>query len=178
MPEFYRRVKHASTMDSMSHNARIEAAIAELKSQKRINYAEIARKWKLTDTTLRRRFIGKTTSIQEANTESRQKLTSIQEEALIEHANKLTDRGIPPTPQILKNIAEEISKTKLGPNWVARFCKRHSHRLTSVYLRAIDYKRKVADNSRYFRKFFDLVSNYPGSTVVVLWWLLAFKLLD
>ena len=164
MLEFYQCIKYASTIDSMSYNAQIGTAIAELKSQKHINYAEIARKWKLTDTTLRRRFIGKTMSIQEANTESRQKLTSIQEEALIEHANKLTDRGIPPTPQILKNIAEEISRTKLGPNWVARFCKQH--------------KRKVADNSRYFRKFFDLVSNYSGGAVVVLRRLLAFELLD
>ena len=129
----------------MDHNARIASALAELKSQKRINYAEIARKWKLTDTTLRRRFIGKTTSIQEANTESRQ---------------KLTERGIPPTPQILKNIVEEISKTKLGPNWVACFYKWHSYHLTSMYLHVIDYKHKVADNS-YFRKFFDLVSIIP-----------------
>src|SRR5947199_6447927 len=146
-------------MDSMSHNARIEAAIADLKSQECVNYAATARKWGLEPTTLRRRFIGQSTTIEEANSKSRQKLISIQEEALIEHVNKLTDRGIPPTPQILKNIAEELAKTKLGHNWVARFCRRHRSRLASVYLRTIDHKRKIADNSRYFRHFFDLVSN-------------------
>ena len=78
-------------MDSMSHDARIEAAIAELKPQKRVNYAATARKWKVEPTTLRRQFIGETRSIQEANAESHQKLTSIQEEVLIEHINKLTD---------------------------------------------------------------------------------------
>jgi hypothetical protein len=111
---FTERVK-ASVMDSLSHNARIEGAIAESKSQERVNYAATARKWKVEPTTLRRRLIS-----EEVNSGSqlrtRRKLTSMQEEMLIEHANKLTDRGITPTPQILKNIAEEISKMKLGPN--------------------------------------------------------------
>src|SRR5207248_7946356 len=139
-------------MDSMSHDDRMEAAIADLKSQKqsgkRVNYAAAARKWKLKQpTTLRRRYLGLSTSRAESISKSH-KLTSIQEEALIGHINKLTDRGFPPTPQILKNIAEELSKTKLGHNWVARFCKKHRSRLTSVYLRTIDHKRKIADNSR------------------------------
>src|SRR3954471_4437464 len=129
-------------MDSMSHNERMEAANADLKSKKHKTYAAAATEWKLVDTTLRRRYIGASTSIKEFNSKSLKKLTSIQEEALIGHVNKLTDRGLPPTPQILKNIAEELSKTKLGPNWVARFCKRHRSRLASVYLRTIDHKRK------------------------------------
>jgi hypothetical protein len=78
--------------------------------------AATAGEWNLDPTTLRRRFIGETRSIQEANTESRQKLTSMQEKALIEHVDKLTDRGIQPTPQILKNIAEELMKAELGHN--------------------------------------------------------------
>ena len=98
MPEFYRRVKHASTMDSMSHNARIEAAIADLKSQERVNYAATARKWDLEPMTLQRHFISELTSIEEANSKLHQKLISTQEEVLIEHVNKLTDRGILPTP--------------------------------------------------------------------------------
>ena len=152
----------------MSHDARIEAAIAELKPQKRVNYAATARKWKVEPTTLRRRFIGETRSIQEANAESHQKLTSIQEEALIEHINKLTDRGIPPTPQIVKNIAEELAKSKLGPNWVSRFCKRHCSHLASEYLRKIDHKRKVADNFRYFHYFFNTVRNHSGDIMMML----------
>jgi hypothetical protein len=63
-------------MDSMSHDERMEAAIADLKSQKSTNYAAAAREWKLEPTTLRRRFIGASTSIEEANSNSRQYLTS------------------------------------------------------------------------------------------------------
>jgi hypothetical protein len=141
----------------MDHNARIQAAIDDLKTQKRVNFAATARRWDIERTTLTRRFRGTQGTIEDANSYVRQQLTQTQEEALITYVNKLNDRGFPPTPQILKNIAESIAQTTLGPNWVARFCKRHSTRLVSLYLRTIDHKRKIADNSQYFQHFFDLV---------------------
>jgi Tc5 transposase DNA-binding domain len=141
----------------MDHNARIEAAIADLRSQKHTNFAATAKKWNLERTTLAKRFRGETGTIQEAVSYVRKQLTDTQEEALITYVNKLNDRGFPPTPQILKNIAESIGQTHLGRNWAARFCKRHHTRLASIYLRTIDHKRKIADNSHYFQHFFNLV---------------------
>ncbi|XP_044720094.1 tc5 transposase DNA-binding domain-containing protein [Hirsutella rhossiliensis] len=117
----------------MDHNTRIAEAIIELQSQDRPKYAETARKYNIDKSTLWRRFKGKTASNHDANSYSRQKLTSAQEEILIGHVNKLTDRGIPPTPQMLKNIAEEIAGTELGVNWVSRFRKRHHDRLSSLH---------------------------------------------
>jgi hypothetical protein len=150
-------------MDSMSHNARIKAAITDLESQRKPKYAATARNWNIDKSTLWRRHQGETKTMEEANTESRQNLSRIQEEVLIEHCNRLTDRGIPPTPQILTNIAEELAKKKLGHNWATRFYDRHGDRLTSVYLRRIDHNRKKADNSRYFRYFFDSVRHHFNS---------------
>ncbi|KAJ9644779.1 hypothetical protein H2199_003744 [Coniosporium tulheliwenetii] len=98
----------------MDHNARIEAAIADLGSQERTSYAATARKWRVVRETLAKRYKGETGTVQEANSYARQKLISAQEEALIKHIDKLTDRGLPPTPQMVKNIAEEVAKTKLG----------------------------------------------------------------
>jgi Tc5 transposase DNA-binding domain len=141
----------------MDHNARIQAAIDDLKSQKRTNFAATARKWNLERTTLAKRFRGEMGSKEDANSYIRQRLTKTQEETLIAYINKLNDRGFPPTPQIVKNIAESIAHTKLGPNWISRFCKRHHTRLASVYLRTIDHKRKLADNSQHFQHFFNLV---------------------
>jgi hypothetical protein len=141
----------------MAHNERIAAAITDLESQSRPNITATAKKYNVARTTLSDRFKGKSTTIEEINSYVRQQLTTTQEETLIEYVNKLNDRGFPPTPQILKNIAESVTKTRLGPNWVARFCKRHSTRLTSIYLRTIDHKRKLADNSHHFQYFFDLV---------------------
>lgn len=151
--------QHLNLLHSrMDHNAQMTSALADLESQKRTNFAATARKWQVERTTLAKRYKGKTGTVQEAISYTRQKLTNAQEEVLIAHLNRLTDRGLPPTPQMLKNIAEEIVKTKLGKNWVTRFYQRHRDRLTSLYLCVIDHKRKVADNSQYFQQFFDLVS--------------------
>ena len=141
----------------MDHNERITEAIADLKAQDRPNIAATAKKYQVARTTLSDRFKGKSSTIEDANSYVRQQLTQTQEEALIAYVNKLNNRGFPPTPQILKNIAESIAHTTLGPNWVARFCKRHRTRLASIYLRTIDHKRKIADNSQHFQHFFDLV---------------------
>jgi hypothetical protein len=129
-----------------------------LGSQDRPNIASTAKRHGVARKTLADRFNGKSSTIQEANSNARREFTDAQEEALIEYINKLTDRGFPPTPQILKNIAESIAKRQLGINWVARFCRRHRNRIASVYLRAIDHKRKLADNSEHFQHFYDTVS--------------------
>src|ERR1700760_1323034 len=119
----------------MDHNARIQAAITDLKSQERLNFAATAKRWNVERTTLAKRFRGETSTVQEATSYSRKQLTDTQEDTLIAYVNKLNDRGFPPTPQILKNIAESIAHATLGPNWAARFCKRYRNRLASVYLR-------------------------------------------
>jgi hypothetical protein len=60
----------------------------------------------------------------------------------------------------VKNLAEEIIHDELGINWVSRFIRRHQDRLKSVYLRTINHKRKVADNTYHFRHFCDTVRTY------------------
>ena len=47
-------------------------------------------------------------------------LTDEQEEVLIGCINSLTDRGMPPTSQIVRNLAEEIRGSKVGKNWVGQ----------------------------------------------------------
>jgi hypothetical protein len=141
----------------MDHEARIQAAIEDLDSQKRVNYSATAKKWNLERTTLAKRHRGETRPNQEANSYGRQRLTDVQEQTLVRYINKLSDRGLPPTPQIVTNLAEEIAHVTLGKNWVARFCDRHRDQLTSVYLRTIDHKRKLADNSYHFQHFYEHV---------------------
>lgn len=77
--------------------------------------------------------IDKTGPNQDATSYARRQLTDIQEQTLIKHINNLSDRALPPTPQIVKNVAEEIAGVQLGPNWVSRFCKRHQDQLASGY---------------------------------------------
>jgi hypothetical protein len=151
---------HTSKMNSMDHDARIQAAITDLELQKRLNFKATAKKWNLDRTTLARRFRGETGPNQDATSYARRQLTDIQEKTLIQYINKLSNQGLPPTPQIVKNLAEEIAGVKLGPNWVSRFRERHKDQLLSVYLRTIDHKRKLADNSAHFQHFYEQVRDY------------------
>ena len=100
----------------MDQNARIEAAITDLESQDRVNYAVTAKKWNIDRSTLSQRHQGKTGSNQEATSYARRQLTDTQEKTLIQYINKLSNRGIPPTPQIVKNLAEEIIGKALRKN--------------------------------------------------------------
>ncbi len=69
----------------------------------------------------RTHYVGKTLSRQNRTKEnttspSRKALMNTQEEVLVAYLNKLTARGLPPTPQIIKNLAEAIANTELNSN--------------------------------------------------------------
>ena len=106
-----------------------------------------------------RRYKRQTASQQESVSVYKKLLTTAQEETLITHINRLTDRGLPPTPKILENIAKELIKQQPGKKWVYRFCQRYEDCIKSRYLRAIDQQRQIADNSPYFQHFFNTVSS-------------------
>jgi hypothetical protein len=96
----------------------IALAIADLSEQDKPNYSATAKKYPPVDRqTIKRRFLGEQTSRVQANSEIRQCLTLVQEEVLISQINILTARSIPPTSQIVKNLAEEIISSKpVGKN--------------------------------------------------------------
>jgi hypothetical protein len=143
-------------MDS-SHDARIALALAEIGSENKPNYAEYARKYELDRTTLSRRHRGKTVSRKEATSEHRQNLTTLQEQELIHHINHLSDRNLPPTAEIVQNIAEEMFRYIIGKNWTGNFVRRHQRVLKSLYLRNIDNQRIKAEYLPLFKFFYDMV---------------------
>ena len=99
-----------------SKNAQMETAIAHLNRQKSLNYAEAARTYGVDSSTLWRRHKGLTVSRAEATSTHHQRLNDVQEDTLLGHIDALTDRHIPPTPQIIKNLAEEIIGKPIGKN--------------------------------------------------------------
>jgi hypothetical protein len=104
-----------------------------------------------------RRHKRQTVSNREATSIHKQLLTDAQENVLLEHISKLTARGLPPTPQMLRNIVNKAVGHEVGECWVRRFCGRHKDRIKSLYLRGIDNSRKVADNSEHFEHFYQTV---------------------
>lgn len=143
-------------MDS-SKDARIERAIAHLNAQERPNYSEASELFDIDRTTLWRRHNGLTVSRAEANSTYRQRLNNTQEKELLRYIAALTDRHIPPTTQIIKNLAEEILKGPVGKNWTAGFVKRHSKHICSLYLRPLDRARASAESVSIFERFYVLV---------------------
>ena len=144
-------------MATTSHNARIELAIAHLNRQDKPNIMGAAKEYQLVESTLRRRFKGQSVSRQAANSIHRQNLTLAQEEVLIGQINRLTDRGLPPTSRIVKNLAEEMIGRPIGKNWTGQFVHRYQSRLQSLYLRNIDKDRMNAKYAPMFKQFYDLV---------------------
>ena len=96
---------------------RIPEALADLETQEVPNIAETARKYDLVPYTLGNRWKGRTTSMAEAVSEMHQVLTNAQEKALVSIINKLSDRRMPLTSAIVKNLAEEIRGVPVRKNW-------------------------------------------------------------
>jgi hypothetical protein len=150
---------NSTTMDysGLSHDARIELAITDLNRENAPAIAVIATRYGLQRSTLSRRWHGITSSRAEATSEHHQRLTIAQEEVLIDQINKLTVRKMPPTTQIVRNMAEEIIESPVGKNWTSQFVKRYKDRLISLYLRNIDNIRAKSEYPPMFALFYKLV---------------------
>ena len=103
----------SSKFDIMSHNTAIDAALANLESQDIINYAKIARNYDINRITLINRYKGKLTSKHKTQAQTNITLILTEKEVLINYILKLTTRGTPPNPYIVKNMAEKLAKKKL-----------------------------------------------------------------
>ena len=103
-------------MNNSTKNDRINAALEALDSQNLLNYAAAAREFEVHRTTLMRRYCGKSVSREESNSETRQRLNNVQEDELLRYIDTLTDRFVPTTSQIIKNLADEILKGPVGKN--------------------------------------------------------------
>jgi len=105
-----------SNIDNIPHNDRIKLAITNLKSQDHPNYTTTTIKYHLVRTTLSRRHQDVTDTKEEAYSYSIQTLINMQESVLVQYINNLSARELPPTPQIIKNLAEKITDKKLDHN--------------------------------------------------------------
>jgi F0F1-type ATP synthase membrane subunit b/b' len=144
----------------MSYEQNMADALAALESQEKPNYKATAQEFNIGRTALSRRHQGKTTSRATANSEYRQLLTNAQEQQLINQINRLSVRHMPPTSQIVRNMAEEIIKGAVHKNWTANFVRRHKDELKSLYLRNIDNQRAKSEFALMFEHFYQLVINF------------------
>ena len=145
-------------MDNSTYEARLGLALEDIRKQTIPNFSSTARRFQVNRITLVRRFKGTQQNRRIASSETKQCLSLAQEETLIRFINNLTDRSLPPTSQIVHNVAEELIKRPVHKFWVSDFVKRYKDRLSAVYLRTIDNKRVKVDFIPSLERFYKLVS--------------------
>ena len=139
---------------------RINSAISALDSQKGLSIRAATNKYRVNRTTLGRRYNGESQSRAAATSAHHQNLTDVEEDTLIGYINSLTDRHIPPTSQIVRNLTEKLISRPVDKNWTGQFLKRHSQRLYNVYLRSLDRKHVFVESLFYFNYFYVLILLY------------------
>lgn len=144
-------------MGRVDNSARIAAAITVIESGEIKDYSKAVAKFGVDRTSISKRIHGITRSHKEATSLFRKCLIDEQEELLVSHINKLTDRGQPPTSSIVRNLAEEIRGDVVGKNWTGQFVCRNSYRLKCPCLRNIDNLRVIAEYASMFTLFFTLI---------------------
>ncbi|KAF8846819.1 hypothetical protein BDZ45DRAFT_784518 [Acephala macrosclerotiorum] len=146
-----------STIARADKSALVTSAVEAIRSGKFSSTREAGREFKVHHTIVTRRLNGRTKTRREAQSFYYQALTDSQEELLIAQINKLTNRKMLSTSQIVKNFAEEIRGRSVGKNWTSGFVQRYKLKLKSTYLRNIDNLRSSAEQVGIFIMFFTLV---------------------
>ncbi|KAF7572910.1 Membrane-bound metallopeptidase [Pyrenophora tritici-repentis] len=122
--------------------APIDDAIADLESQEpeeKLVLAEFARKWG------------------EYGYAQQQAISPQQELELVRYIKTLTERGLPPTREMIRNFSSEVAHQQLSESWVTRFINRHEIHLISKWTSAMDRTRHLADSESKYRLYFELL---------------------
>ena len=98
-----------------------------------------------------------TVSKAQAHAATHQLLSPAQEKVLLGYIDRMTDKYIPPTTQIIRNLAEELLGEAVGKKWAAGFVQRHKDRIFSVYLRPLDKARVASEKAAMFTHCYTLL---------------------
>jgi transposase len=137
----------------------IETAIEAIESREpgaSFSYREVANRFGVSRATLSRRHQGVTQS-RAAAAQHKQLLNPQQEAELVEYIETCTERGLPPTREMVRNFATTIGKREASDAWVSRFLHRHEVDLTVKWSAGIDRDRHQADSHKKYSLYFELL---------------------
>jgi hypothetical protein len=132
------------------------AAIKSLKPGEDFSYTKIAERFSVIRSTLTRRHQGATRAREEAYAKSRI-LGQHQEQELIQYIGRLTERGLPPTRQMINNFVSCIAKRDVSMSWTNQFIKRHQEDLITSWTTGLDRDRHNADSEAKYELYFQLL---------------------
>ena len=147
-------------MNNSLNSTPMKLAIADLELQDKPNILATAKKYNVVESTLRRRWKDQSVFHEKTSDIHKQRLSSIEEEALITQINQLTNRELSSTNRIVRNLAEEMIQSSMKKNWTRNFCRKHENRLKSIYLRNIDSKRMKIEYAPLFQRFYQLIETF------------------
>ena len=104
------------------------AAIESLKPGEIFTYTQIAKKFGVDQSTLGRRH-RRLTGPHSAKVVNQQKLNPQQEEELAVYIDKLTERRLQPSRDMIRNFASSVAREPVSDSWVTRFRHTHQERL-------------------------------------------------
>ena len=135
----------------------MKLALTELDNTFKPNVLTTVKKFNLSKSTLHRRW--KDIQLFRKKTSSKycQRLTTTQEEVLIERINYLNNRSLSPINNIIRNLAEELTEGPVNKNWTGNFIKHHKRYLRSIYLQNLDSQHVKTEYPPAFQVFYNLV---------------------
>jgi hypothetical protein len=148
-----------STRNNSTTMALIDDAIAAIKLRERgehFSYQAIADEFGMQRSTLsqRRRSCQGCQDSQKTN----QLLLSPQQElSLIKYIKDLTEQGLPPTQDMIRDFASDICHNHIGNGWVTRFLHRNHGHLISQWTTRIDCTCHNADSTAKYELYFGLL---------------------
>jgi hypothetical protein len=137
----------------------IEAAIEAIESREpgaSFSYREVAKRFGVSRATLSRRHQGVTQS-RAAAAQHKQLLNPQQEAELVQYIERCTERGLPPTREMVRNFATAIAKWEASDAWVSRFLHCHEVDLTVKWSAGLDRNRHQADSYKKYNLYFELL---------------------
>lgn len=143
-----------------SVEGRLLLAIEALKKDPKLTENRAAKLYDVPRTTLQRRRAGRP-SRRDINP-PRQRLTNLEESAIIDYIIDLDTRAFPPRLAMVEDMANRLlaerNEKPVGVNWASNFVRRQP-RLKTRYNRRIDYERVKYEDPMKYRTWFSLVQN-------------------
>jgi transposase len=137
----------------------IEAAIEAIESREpgaSSPYRAVAKRFGVSRATLSRRHQGHTRS-HAAEQQRRQLLNPQQEAELVKYIERCTERGLPPTRDMVRNFASAVAEREASESWVSRFLHRHKVDLTVKWSAGLNRNCHQADSYDKYDLYFYLL---------------------
>jgi hypothetical protein len=147
-------------VQTSSNEAYILLAISAFKSHQFTSILATAKAFNISKTTLTERINGRTS--REQYIPRNKNLIQAEEEVLVREILKLDSQGLSPTISLVKEMADNICRTRgappVGVNWANNFVQR-TPALTVKLGRTYECQRKLCEDPRIIETWFQLVKN-------------------